>query len=219
MKTSSLFSFLAAGALALGVAGTARASKDPFAPATAADTAPSLVDSGLIGRSYAGASYGFLNLDGTRADAHALTFDYNRPVDAHLDTFAQVRLYRSDRLPGGRDVAQELGFGARFHTRYGMLKPYWDLGLGWAWAKGPGGFRDNTFTWQTALGVEIPVVTGLSVAPYARYGDAIDFRDGDSWRYGVKGNYWVNPRTAILAGLERADQESWEYRVGVNYRF
>lgn len=207
----SLQKFLAAGALALGLTVSAVAGGD--------DASPSLVGQGLLGQSYYHASYGFVNLDGTRIDAHALNLDYNRAVDTGLDTFASARFLRSGRLPGGRHTEHALNLGGRFHTVLQGVKPYWDAGIGWAWAKGPGGFRDNTFTWQTGIGAEVAMAHGLTLTPYVQYGDAIDFVDGDSWNVGVKGNYWLNAQTAILAAVDRQIDESWEYRVGVNVRF
>lgn len=217
MNTSHSFkTLLVAGALALGLAGSTVASTDPV---PAADAAPAVVGQGLLGQSFYHASYGFLNLDDTSVDAHALTLDYNRPVDATLDTFASARFLRSGSLPGGRYSEQALNFGARFHTLFHGVKPYWDAGIGWTWAKGPGGFRDNTFAWSSSIGVEVPTSFGLSLTPYVQYADAIDFAEGDSWNVGVKGNYWLNDRTAVFVGVERAIEESWEYRLGMNFRF
>lgn len=217
MNTShSLKTLLVASALVLGLTGSAVASQDP---ATAADAIQAPVGQGLLGQSFYHASYGFLNLDGTGVDAHSLTLDYNRPVDDTLDTYASARFLRTGSLPGGRYSEQGLNFGARFYRLYRGVKPYWDAGLGWVWAKGPGGFKDNTFAANTSVGVEIPTAFGLTLTPYVQYADAIDFADGDSWNVGVKSNYQFNDRTSVLVAVERAIEESWEYRFGVNFRF
>lgn len=214
-SSHSLKKLLVVGALALGLAGAAFAGGGEM---TAAD-APSLVGQGLLGQTYAHASYGFLDLDNTGVDAHALNFEYNRAVDERLDTWAGARFLRTGTLPGGRYSEQALSFGGRTYTLLGGVKTFWDAGLGWTWAKGPGGFRDNTFAWSSSVGAEVTFTNGVTLTPYLQYADAIDFADGDSWNVGVKGNYWLNSRTAILAGVERQIEESWEYRVGVNYRF
>src|SRR5690606_36936599 len=150
--------------LALGLSVSAFAGGDDMS-----SDSTSLVGQGLLGQTYYNASYSFLNLDDTSADAHALTFEYNRAIDSHLGTFASARFLRTDSLPGGgRWRESGLNFGARFFTNYNGFKPYWDAAIGWTWGK-VGPFKDNTFTWSTAVGAEFAVVTGLTLTPYLQY--------------------------------------------------
>ncbi len=217
MNTTCSYKFLlVAAATSLGLAGAARADvpvmSEPDSPST------SMVGQGLLGQTHGSFNYGFSNLDDTGADVHALDFEYNRPVDGGLDTFAAFRAGRSTSFGGGRLEEYDLNFGGRFYRTYHGVKPYWEVGIGWGWFDAPG-FKDNSFTWETALGVEIQAATGLSLTPYVKYADAIDFPDGDAWFYGVKGNYWLNQRTALQAGVERQADYSWNYRFGVNFRY
>lgn len=206
---------LALAALAV-LAGPARALDNPAAqvPSVVADH-----PTGTLGQSFVSLGYGFANLDDTGTNLHTFTADYNRAVEEGLDTFAQVTLARSSSFAGGRYQDRGFAFGGRFYQTYEGVKPFLDAGIGWTWAKGPAGWKDNSFVWQGTVGVEFPAAKGLSFSPYVQYRDRTSFRDGDRWNCGVKGNYWVNERTAVTAAVERAIDESWEYRVGVNYRF
>lgn len=206
---------LALAALAV-LAGPARALDNPAAqvPAVVADR-----PTGTLGQSFVSLGYGFANLDHTDTNLHAFTADYNRAVEDGLDTYAQVTLARSSSYAGGRYQDRGFAFGGRFYQNFEGVKPFFDAGIGWTWAKGPAGWKHNSFVWQGTLGVECPVAKGVSVSPYVQYRDRTSFADGDRWNYGVKGNYWVNERTAVTAAIERADGEGWEYRVGVNFRY
>ncbi len=207
---------LLAAASSLGLAGVARAD----VPVTTEPDVPpaSFVGSGLLGQTLGSFNYSFKNLDNTGVDIHALDFEYSRPVEEGLDTFAAFSVERSTSFAGGRLKEYGFNFGGRFYRHYKGLKPYWEIGIGWDWLKAPGD-KDNTFIWETVLGAEVPVATGLTLTPYVKFADAIDYRDGDRWFYGVKGNYWLNQRTALQAGLERQDDRSWNYRFGVNFRY
>lgn len=212
---SSKFRILTA-AISLGLAGAARADVPVMTEPDA--SAPSLVGQGLLGQTHASYNYSFKNLDHTGVDIHALDFEYNRAVEDGLDTFAAIHAGRSSSFTGGRLKEYGFNFGARLHRHYRGARPYWELGLGWDWLRVPGN-KDNSFIWESALGVEMPVATGLSLTPYVKYADAIDYRDGDRWFYGLKGNYWLSQRTALQAGVERQDDRSWNYRFGVNFRY
>ena len=206
---------LALAALA-AFASPARSIDNPAAqvPAVVADR-----PTGTLGQSFVGLSYGFANLDDTGTNLHTFSVDYNRAVEEGLDTHAEVTLARSTSFAGGRYQERGFGFGGRFYQVYDGVKPFLDAGIGWTWAKGPAGWKDNSFVWQGTIGVECPVAPGASVSPYLQYRERTSFADGDRWNYGVKGNYWVNDRTAVTAAIERAADESWEYRVGVDFRF
>lgn len=205
-------------AAALGLTAVARADL----PVVAASARPAATyrDTGLLGHTYASFDYTFGDLDRTAADLHTLGFEYNRAVEPGLDTFAAASEAWSTRFSGGgRLREQAIGFGARYYQESQGVKPYGELGLGWNWGRAPGGFDDNSFAWQAALGVEVPVTAGVSVAPYVRYEEVTSFPDGDRWHYGAAANFWLNDRTAIQAGLERQDHHSWNYRLGLNFSY
>ncbi|HTL66969.1 MAG TPA: hypothetical protein VL200_04860 [Lacunisphaera sp.] len=217
MKTPFLpkFTLLAA---ALLLAGLARAE----VPVVTAPDHPVLRarDTGLLGHTYSSFNYTFGDLDRTAADMHTLGFEYNRAVEPGLDTFAAASEAWSTRFSGGgrlRELA--VGFGARYFQEYQGLKPYGELGFGWDWDRGPGGFDDNGFAWQAAVGVEVPVTAGVTVAPYVRYENVSSVPDGDHWHYGAAANFWVNDRMAIQGGIERQDHHSWNYRLGLNFSY
>lgn len=217
MKTLPLTKFMLLAA-ALGLTALARAD----VPVASAPDHPVAVyrDTGLLGHTYASFDYTFGDLDRTAADLHKLGFEYNRAVEPGLDTFAAVSEAWSTEFSGGgrlRELA--VGFGARYYQEYQGLKPYGELGFGWNWGRAPGGFRDNSFAWEAAVGVEVPVTAGVSVAPYVRYEDVTSFPDGDRWHYGAAANFWLNDRTAIQGGIERQDHHSWNYRLGVDFSY
>lgn len=216
-NTESVRNIIAAAAVSLGLAVAASAAvpvgdgmEEPVAGVSLG---------GLLGQTYASATYSFVNFDDTDVNANMLRLEANQAVEAGLDTFVGAEALRSDSFSNGRLSSHQFDAGARFYRTYQGVKPFWEFGAGWLWQKAPFGFSDSTFVWRTSLGAEIQLTRSAAVAPYVQYADAIDFQDGDSWHYGVRGDYWLNDRTALNAAVVRADHESWLYRLGVNFRY
>lgn len=210
-QTIIIKSLLIAGATLLGLAATSRAQ----------DAVPAAGKLGLLGQTYAGVDYSFIDLHNSPTNADALGFQFNQPLNAGLDSLLTYNWSQTGRVLGERAHQQEIGAGLRaFSIGYAWGKPYFEAGAGWTWYK-YAGTHDNSFVWHGAIGVEFQVAPKLTVTPYVKYEDApgLDVGDKDTWNFGVKANYWVNSQWAVTGGINYDDDHDTTYTIGANYRF
>jgi opacity protein-like surface antigen len=208
-QTIIIKSLLIAGATLLGFAATSRA-QDPV-PATG--------KMGLLGQTYAGLDYSYVDFDNSPTNADSFGFQYNQALSAGLDGLLTYDWTQTGLVLGDRARQQTIGGALRaFSTSYSWGKPYVEAGGGWTWVK-YAGIHDNSFTWEVAVGSEFQVAPKVTVTPYVRYEDAPDLSDSDTWNFGVKANYWVNTQWAVTAGINYDDSHDTAYTVGTNFRF
>lgn len=199
--------FILAAAVSLGL-GTAA-----FAQTDSAEARPT----GLLGQNYLSLSYGFVDLDNTGVDVHQYSLEGNQALREGLDAFLGYTYSRSDRFGGGRLKGHDLYAGIRSHLTYQSIKPFVELGAGWSWARGL--MNDDSFAWGAGVGAEIGIVSGLTVTPFVRYTDVVDFAGDGTWNYGVEANYWITSKLAVKAGVDLDDDENTTWTAGVNFRF
>lgn len=209
---TSLKTFVLAAAASLGLAASAFAQ-------TSVATEPSVTHSaGLLGQTYASASYGYVDLDNTSVNARSYSLGLNQYVRDGVDSFLDYNYTRSGRIAGTRLTQHDVLLGARVYTNWQGVKPYAEAGIGWVWQKA-GGIRDNSFAWAAGVGAEIEVATKTTVTPFVRYSDLTDGGNNDQWEYGVKANHWLTEKLALQGSLSRDDDKNMFYRVGVNFRY
>lgn len=214
MKNSNtLNSLLLTAAVALGLAAPARA-QTTVAP----EPAPVTRSSGLLGQTYAGLSYAFVDLDDSGVDASRSTLSFNQAVRDGLDSTLDYEYARTDRILGSRLTQHSLLIGARAFTNYNGIKPYAEAGIGWAWQKFAGA-SDNSFAWAASVGAEFELAPAFTVAPFVRYTDLAKGSNNDAWEFGAKANYWLNEKWSVLGALSRDDDSNMSYRLGVNFRY
>lgn len=206
--------FILAAAASLGLAATAFAQTSNIAVPNPADARPA----GLLGQEYMSLSYGFVDFDGTGVDGHQYGIELNQGLREGLDAFLGYTHTRTDRIAGSRVKGHDVFLGVRPFMNYQGIKPFVELGAGWTWVRGFG-LDDDSFAWGAGVGAEIDVAAGLSVTPFVRYTDAVDFAGNGTWNYGVDANYWLTPKFAVKAGVDLDDDKNTTWTVGANFRF
>jgi hypothetical protein len=215
-NVSSFKTLILTAAASLGLAVAALASDDP------GRATPTLVDAGsrgLLGETYTHLGYSYVDTKNSNVDANSFDFSMNQGIRNGVDTLFEYNYTRSEPLLDGHATWQSLLAGGRAYTTLNSLKPYFEAGLGWAWASVPLFGSDNSFAWFGGVGMEWTVASDISVTPFIRFTDAINLGDADRWDFGVKGNYWLNARFAVSALVSLDDDQSWSLGTGVNYHF
>jgi hypothetical protein len=212
MKMNTNHRFLLAAATACGLALTAFAGGDePNQPARA--SAPVTLTPGLLGESYAGLSYRYINLDGAASHADAYRVEFNESLKTGYD--GQLSLDWADAAAsswsvrtGLRAYCPELAWG----------KPYAEAGVGYIREK-VAGVKDDSFLWSMAVGAEFRAATAVTVTPFVRYDGAPSLNRGGRWDFGVKANYWVDRQWSVTVGIDRDDDRNTGFMVGTNFRY
>lgn len=215
-QTIILKSLLLSAVAAAGLATSAFAGGDePNTPApVAADHY-----AGLLGQTYAGLTYSYINLDASPVNAASYGFEYNLPVRTGFDAVFNYDWVQSGPVAGDRAHEQRLGATLRaVFTPGGWGRPYVEAGAGYDWVKFAG-IRDHSFLWVAGAGIEFQTFSRLTVTPFVRYERATGYDDADEVGYGVKANYWINRQWALTGAVSRNDDKDVTYRVGVNVSF
>ncbi len=215
-NVTSFKTLILAAAASLGLALAAVASDDPMTSAPVRSDAGSR---GLLGQNYAHLGYNYVDIHHSGVDANSYDFDLNQGIREGVDTLLEYNYTRSEPFLGGHASWQSILAGARAYSRFNGVKPYAEAGLGWAWASAPVFGNDNSFAWFAGVGVECTVAPDVTVTPFIRYSDATGIDDSDSWDYGVKGNYWINPTVAISGTVSINNDSDWTFGAGVNFHF
>jgi len=170
---------------------------------------------GLLGETYAGLTYRYIDLDGTSSHADDYHFDYNAPIQTGLDTLlgydwtdATASTRQQSFLAGLRAYSPDFSWG----------KPFVDASAGYTWER-TAGARNNSFLWQVSAGAEFQVARTVSVTPFVKYSDAPSLASNGKWDYGAKANYWVDRQWSVTVGLDRDDDSNTGFMVGTNFRF
>lgn len=216
MNQNNLKNILITAAVALGLAGMARADV-PLEPEPAATT----VGQGLLGQQTAMLTYHYTNLDNAPVNAQGLNFGVNLPLSTGFDAVFNYDYDQADLFAGHRVTAQTVSADLRAFTALSWGKPYVEAGLGQLWVRDTPVGKDKSIVWRAAIGAEFQFAPTFTVTPYVQYVDAPDlgFSSDGTWNYGVKANYWVESQWAITAGLERNDDKDVKYTIGTNFRF
>lgn len=214
-KSPTVKSFALATVLALGLGATARADESLVDE----KPAPITANLSLLGQTYATLSYSYINLDDTSVHGDGYTFEVNQPLSFGLDGILSYDYAQTGVVAGSRVKMHVLGGALRaFSTSYNWGKPFVEAGAGYAWTR-YAGTKDNSFIWHAAVGVEFQVAQRATVTPSIRYEDAPDLAGGGTWNFGVKGSYWIDSSWAVMAGIERDDEQNTAFTVGTNFHF
>lgn len=208
---------LLAATCALWGSVAALAADDPAVVSVAVDQDP--VPRGALGQNTAALGFSYIDADDSGIDANAINLTLNQGLRTGLDTLLEYNYLRSENTGFGDIVEHKFNFGGRAYTNFHGFRPFVDGGIGWTWLKAPLGLSDNSFLWFASIGAEFQATADLTITPMIRFWDATSYTDGDTWEYGVKANYWVNEKLGVTAKVIRADSESTEYGLGINYRF
>jgi len=209
MKQTIIIKSLLAAATLLGLAATVNAQTPP----------PVTGSMGLLGQTYAGLDYSYVDFDNSPTNADAFGFQYNQPLNARLDGRLTYDWAQSGLVLGDRARQQTLGAALRsFIVPNSWAKPYVEAGAGYTWTRYAGN-HDNSFVWEVAVGSEFQVASKATVTPYIKYEDAPDISGSGTWNFGVKANYWVNSQWAVTGGVNYDDDHDAAFTIGTNFRF
>jgi len=210
----TLKTLILAAAVSLGLSATALAQDGTQVPNPAAGTSH-----GLLGQSYAIASYSYINNHGTDIDAHAYDFTLNQNVRDGIDALMEYDYTNSESLLGGRDNHRMIDAGVRAYTITHGFKPFVEAGLGWIWEKAPFGYRANSAAYFVGTGAEFQVTKDFSVTPLVRFTDGMKRDINHKVTYGVKANYWLSERVGLTADVLRDNHRDMQYTLGVSLRY
>ena len=210
MKQNIIIKSLSFAAALLAAAATTRGQ----------NSVPASGSMGLLGQTYAGLTYSYLDLHNSPTNADEYTFEYNQTLHSGLDGILTYDWSQSGLVAGDRVKAQGLGAALRaYSTSYSFAKPYAEAGVGYTWTKFAG-VHDNSFVWEAAVGAEFQVAAKTTVTPFLRYSDAPNLAvSSGTWDYGVKANYWVNSQWSVTGGISIDDDRNTAFTVGTNFRF
>ncbi len=220
MKQKTILkSLLLSAVAATGFATSAFAGGDePNTPAPAPAVAPVSGTAGLLGQTYAGLTYSYINLDASPVNAASYGFEYNQPFRPGFDAVFNYDWAQSGPFAGDRAHEQKLTAALRAFSVQSWGRPYLEAGAGYDWLKFAG-VKDHSFVWIAGAGIEFNPLTALTVTPFVRYERATGYDDADEFSYGVKANYWLNRRWALTGSLSRNDDQDMIYQLGINVRF
>jgi hypothetical protein len=217
MKTNMIQKFLVLTAVAAtGLATSAFAGgNESSLSAPASDPMPAVSDPGLLGQSYAGLSYRYLDLNGAASHGDVYRFEFNEALKPGYDgllSFDWMDAGQSSRSwsisTGLRASCPDLSWG----------KPYAEAGVGYIQQK-VAGATDDSFLWSVAVGAEFHVARAVTVTPYLRYDDAPSLNGNGRWDFGVKANYWIDHQWSVTVGIDRDDDQNNGFMVGTNFRY
>ncbi len=218
-KKIILKSLLISAVAAAGLATSAFAGGDePNPPAAAPAAARSSGTPGLLGQTYAGLTYSYVDLRAAPVNADSYGFEYNQPLNPGFDAVFNYDWSQSGVVAGDRAHEQQLAATLRAFTAQGWGRPYVEAGVGYDWLKFAG-TKDSSFLWIAGAGVEFDVLPALTLAPFVRYEQANGYADNHDLNYGVKANYWLSRQVALTGAVSRNDSQDMTYRFGVNIRF
>jgi hypothetical protein len=213
----TLKSLLLIAAATLGLAASVRA--DEAAVVAPVAPAPSATAVGLLGQTYAGLSYSYVNLDRSPVNAASYGFEYNQPLNTGFDAVFNCGWTQSGPVAGDRAHEQSLTAALRaFSVSQSWGKPYLEAGFGYDGTKVAGG-KDHSLEWIAAAGIEFQVAPSVTVTPFVRYTRTGGYSDKNTVDYGVKANYWFTRQWAVTGALSRNDNQDMSYRLGFNVRF
>lgn len=200
--------------LIAAVFGLATASKGVAAEGSlAADSA------GLLGQAYGGLTFSTTDLHGTSLSVDHYSFEYNLPITADFDANFGYDYGQSGTILGSRVKQHLLGASVRAYSTNAWGKPYIEAGLGYTNVRYAGS-KEGSYLWALAVGAEFQVAPAFSVTPYVQYSDAPDIGGSEgTWDFGVKANYWLTRRIAIVGDISRNDDKDMNYAIGLNFRF
>ncbi|WP_438480558.1 hypothetical protein [Oleiharenicola lentus] len=213
-KNTILKSLVTAAALSLTMVASAQSQR-------AAEAAPSITSDGqgLIGQTYAGVTYSYINIEDSSVHADSYGFQYNQGLSSGLDGRLTYDYTQSGKISGTRIKEQTFGAALRaFSNAYSWGKPYIEGGAGYIWQK-YANVKDDSFYWQVSGGVELQLAPAFTLTPFVQYADAPDLGSEGVWNFGAKANYWVNSEWAVTAGIVRDDDKNTTYTLGTNFRF
>jgi hypothetical protein len=174
---------------------------------------------GLIGETYTGAEFGYLNRsDRTPEVMHRYGFIVSQPIDHELTRTDAAFRYSYLRGSANGIVGQthELAASLLHYVPAGEVKPFLQGELGYAWARGLS--HQNSAVFAGRVGVEILLAPRLAFTPFAQYRSTPAFHD-DGWTWGGKLTRRFERAWSGSFGVQFDDSDGVEFTLGVQRRY
>lgn len=215
---TKLKSFILAAAVSLGLASSAFAQN---AGTQVPNPANGDLSGGLLGASYAGVSFDYLDLrDGPPSAGRGFTLTLNQAMNPGFDTKLSLDYAKASAF--GINANQKNLFASLVSfEKIAGATGYVELGAGWTWFKA-GPFSDNSFAFVVGTGAEFQVAQALTVTPYLNFVRRTGFNDSE-YDLGVKAAYRVTQHWDLTAKVQqnfvRKDSDVTVFSIGANYRY
>lgn len=218
-KTKPLKNLMLAAAASLGFAATAFAQDPAKAPPNPA--APAM-PTGLLGSSYAGVTWHYLDLHGGPPGvAHGASADVNVALAPRLDLGVGYDWLRA-RAGGVSSYEDKLDLSLTGYLRQGWGTPYFKAGTGYAWRHGTFAGRRGSWGVAAEAGAEFAVAPAFAVAPFVAWDRETGF-NRNQLHYGARASWRVTREWSVTAAARYIDAtravDRGVYSLGVNYHF
>lgn len=197
----------------LAVASALVVGSSAFAQQIPAASQPASNSAGLLGQRYAGASFGYLDLNKSSIDAFGAGASVNLPVRSNLDVgFGYARSWVESFSDANVD---SIGANATFIHTADNFKTFSSVRLGYDW----GFFEDEATTWGASAGAEFAFGSATALTVAAAYDD--NFKKGDHgvWSGTAAVNRWLNNRVGVVGSVSLIEGGNIGYTAGVAFRF
>lgn len=189
-------------------------------PANAATTTDRYGSSGLLGTSYIGGTFDYIDfrdpaVRGGKGSRLFLNHAITENVDVSADySYAYARI----RPAVGKMQNHQFFTDGTFVFRRHGSQPYIRGGVGRTLAYIPGP-NQREWHYRTEAGVEMPVGRHLSLTPFVRYTDGFRSRVGDKFEGGLATQAALSENVSMIARASRADNRDNSFSVGLALPF
>ena len=172
------------------------------------------VTSGLIGKRYIAAGFGWTDINHSSVDGLGTGLTLNVPVHTNFDFTLG---YGYSWLEGAVGVGHSANAALTGYITRGAFKPFASVNTGYEWLENR--FDSDHGVWGANVGVEFEVSSKLSCSVSAGYGD--DFRNhGEGiWDATVGATYNFTDTLVGTAEVSYIEYGSIGYMAGLAYRF
>jgi opacity protein-like surface antigen len=185
------------------------------AAAFAQTATPQTENAGLLGKRYAEASFGWVDVNHSSSDAMAVGVDFNVPVHTNFDLGIG---YAYSWLEGGTNLGSVLGADITGYYEYQSFKPFASLGLSQVWANR--NIDGNQYVaWDVSAGVEHTVTDCVSLGVSISYADAFRSGDNHTWSGDIVASVKLTDKLLGTAGISYIEGGSFGYTVSLIQRF
>ncbi|MFT3867918.1 MAG: hypothetical protein QM715_05410 [Nibricoccus sp.] len=209
--------------------------------ARAQTTATSETSQGNLGKRYGSLDFAIGDPSHTSDNIYGTSLGVNIPVTRYLDISGGYGYSRyKTEFPGfyaykseGHGLSADLVF---YKALSNGLKPFISAGLGYSWTTtkiesrsmwtSNGKFKDDSGSWSTSVGIEIPF-RWIALTPSIGFGGDFEGQDSQAWTYGLEASSWITRKVGIFAGVAYAeprknysvDVHMWSYGAGLRFKF
>ncbi len=171
--------------------------------------------SGLIGKRYAAAGLGYIDVRHSSYNAFAAGAEYNIPVNQNIDVLTSF----SHTWGEGNEMntVQDLNVTAVSYLTQGAVKPFVTVGLGYAWTS----FNDEGLNYNVGVGGEYLLCKRASLTASVDFSDGFRRRTQSDLEFSatVGVNYWASKNVVLKGDITLIETGHLGYTLSAGYRF